>query len=144
MIRFRSLLRILAFVTLLLVGLLVLALAATQTAWFKDWLRRYVSREAEQYLNARLVIGKLDGNLLTGIELEKVSLVQNGETVISAKDIGLDPKMVLARQYEVRGLPVSFVLDRSGAVVGRALGSREWDSPAAHGLVTWLLARGPG
>ena len=58
--------------------------------------------------------------------------------------IGLDPKRALARQYDVRGLPVSFLLDRSGAVVGRALGSREWDSPAAHGLVTWLLARGPG
>jgi peroxiredoxin len=58
--------------------------------------------------------------------------------------IGLDPKMALARQYGVRGLPASFLLDRTGAVVGRALGSREWDSPAAHGVVEWLLARGPG
>ena len=57
--------------------------------------------------------------------------------------IGLDPKMALARQYGVRGLPASFLLDRTGAVVGRALGSREWDSPAAHGVVEWLLARGP-
>jgi peroxiredoxin len=58
--------------------------------------------------------------------------------------IGLDPKMALARQYGVRGLPASFLLDRTGAVVGRALGSRDWDSPAAHGVVEWLLARGPG
>jgi peroxiredoxin len=58
--------------------------------------------------------------------------------------IGLDPKMALARRYGVRGLPASFLLDRTGAVVGRALGAREWDSPAAHGAVEWLLARGPG
>jgi peroxiredoxin len=58
--------------------------------------------------------------------------------------IGLDAKKALARQYGVRGLPASFLLDRTGAVVGRALGPREWDSPAAHGVVTWLLARGPG
>ena len=52
--------------------------------------------------------------------------------------------MTLARQYGVRGLPASFLLDRTGTVVGRALGSREWDSPAAHGVVEWLLARGQG
>jgi peroxiredoxin len=58
--------------------------------------------------------------------------------------VGLDPKMALARQYGVHGLPASFLLDQTGAVVGRALGSREWDSAAAHGVVEWLLARGPG
>ena len=58
--------------------------------------------------------------------------------------IGLDPKMALARQYGVHGLPASFLLDQRGAVVGRALGSREWDSAAAHGVVEWLLARGQG
>jgi peroxiredoxin len=58
--------------------------------------------------------------------------------------IGLDPKMALARQYGVRGFPASFLLDPTGAVVGRAHGSREWDSPAAHGVVTWLLTRGSG
>jgi translocation and assembly module TamB len=72
------------------VGLLIVAVAATQTSWFKDWLRRYVTREAEQYLNARLVIERLDGNLFTGIELQGVSLVHGTETVIAAKDVGLD------------------------------------------------------
>jgi autotransporter translocation and assembly factor TamB len=75
---------------MLLIGLLMLALVSTQTRWFKDWLRRYVSREAEQYLNAQLVIERIDGNLFTGIELERVSLVQGGETVLAAKDVGLD------------------------------------------------------
>jgi translocation and assembly module TamB len=75
---------------MLLIGLLMLALVSTQTRWFKDWLRRYVSRQAEQYLNAQLVIGRIDGNLLTGIALERVSLIQGGETILSAKDIGLD------------------------------------------------------
>ena len=36
------------------------------------------------------MIGRLDGNLFTGLELQQVSLVQNGETIIAAKDVGLD------------------------------------------------------
>ena len=90
MTRFRRWLRLAAFVALFFAGLLVVAVAMTQTAWFKDWLRRYVTRQAEQYLNARLVIDRLGGNLFTGIELEGVSLVQGDETIVAAKDVGLD------------------------------------------------------
>ncbi len=50
-IRFRRWLRIGSFVLALFVGLLVVAIVTTQTAWFRDWLRRYVIREADGYLN---------------------------------------------------------------------------------------------
>jgi hypothetical protein len=71
------------------VGVIVVALIAIQTAWFKDWLRRYVSREAAAYLNGELAIGRLDGNLFTGVELQNVQLTQAGKPVVLVKDLGL-------------------------------------------------------
>ncbi len=88
-IRFRRWLRIGSFVLALFVGLLVVAIVSTQTAWFKDWLRRYVMREADAYLNGRLVIERLDGNLFTGLEIEGVTLTRGRETILAAKDVGL-------------------------------------------------------
>ena len=88
-IRFRRWLRIGSFVLALFVGLLVVAIVTTQTAWFRDWLRRYVIREADGYLNGTLAIQRLDGNLFTGIEIEGVSLTQGRQTIFTAKDVGL-------------------------------------------------------
>src|SRR4029453_17727199 len=59
-------------------------------AWFKDWLRRYVIREADDYLNARLGIERLSGNLFTGIEIQGVTPAQGTETIFAAKDVGLN------------------------------------------------------
>ena len=87
--RLRRWLRILSFVAAVFVGLLFLALAATQTAWFRDWLRRYVIREADQYLNGHLAIRRLDGNLFTGIEIQGVEVTQDKVTVFTAKEVGL-------------------------------------------------------
>ena len=89
-IRFRRWLRIGSFVLALFVGLLVVAIVTTQTAWFRDWLRRYVIREADGYLNGTLAIQRLDGNLFTGIEIEGVSLTQGRQTIFAAKDVGLN------------------------------------------------------
>ncbi len=86
----RRLLRVLVITAAVLIGTLVVALVATQTAWFKDWLRRYVTRQANDYLNAELRIDRLTGNLLTGLELQNVQVVQDGEPVFAVKDIGLD------------------------------------------------------
>ena len=61
----------------------------TQTAWFKDWLRRYVIREADGYLNGTLAIQRLDGNLFTGLEIEGVTLTQGRQTIFAAKHVGL-------------------------------------------------------
>ncbi len=88
-INIRRWLRIGSFVVALFVGLLVVAIVSTQTAWFRDWLRRYVIREAGGYLNATLAIQRLDGNLFTGIEIQGVSLTQGRETIFAAKDVGL-------------------------------------------------------
>lgn len=53
--------------------------------------------------------------------------------------IGLDPKMDVADRYGVRGLPSSFIVDRTGALVAVALGPRQWDGKAGQALIESLL-----
>jgi autotransporter translocation and assembly factor TamB len=88
-LRLRRWLRIGSFVAAAFLSLLIVGLITTQTAWFRDWLRRYVIAEADQYLNGHLAIQRLDGNLFTGVEIGGVSLTQNGETILAARNVGL-------------------------------------------------------
>lgn len=53
--------------------------------------------------------------------------------------VGLDVKYEAANRYAIRGLPGSFLIDRSGEIVAMALGPRDWDSRDAHAAVESLL-----
>ena len=53
--------------------------------------------------------------------------------------VALDPRRRIADAYAVRGLPSTVLLDRSGRVVARAFGPREWDGPPAQALIEGLL-----
>ncbi|HEY8551765.1 MAG TPA: translocation/assembly module TamB domain-containing protein [Vicinamibacterales bacterium] len=94
MTRARRIARVAAFLGAFLAGMLILAILATQTSWFKDWLRRYVTREAANYLNGELSIDRLSGNLFTGLELEGIRLTSRGDTVVAVKDLQLDYNLV--------------------------------------------------
>jgi hypothetical protein len=85
----RRTLQVIALVGTLLVGILAFALIASQTPWFKNWLRKFAVREADQYLNGQLSIGSLGGNLFTGVELNDVAIEVNGERVIALKKLEL-------------------------------------------------------
>ena len=47
---------------------------------------------------------------------------------------------VTGRLYGVWGPPTVYLVDRDGRLVGRAVGPRNWSSPAARTLITELLA----
>src|SRR5262245_20035062 len=74
----------------LVVGATAAAVIVSQTAWFKNWLRGYIVREAGQYLNGQMTIARLDGNLFYGVELEDIGVSMDGGEVVSVHDIGLD------------------------------------------------------
>lgn len=40
-----------------------------------------------------------------------------------------DPEMEISELYGVRNLPITFLINREGEIIGRALGPREWDNP---------------
>src|SRR5215203_4736750 len=86
----RRSLQIVAFICTLIVGVTSMAVIVTQTTWFKEWLRGFIVKQAEDYVNGRLSIGRLDGNLFFGVDLEDVDVTMNGETVVDIKGVGLD------------------------------------------------------
>src|SRR5688500_1435009 len=86
----RKLLRVVALVGTLLVGIVALALIVSQTPWFRDWVRRYIVRESKQYLNGELSIGRIGGNLLFGVEVSDVAVDVSGERIVAAKAIEVD------------------------------------------------------
>ena len=86
----RRLLRALLIVLTLVIGAAAAATIVSQTAWFRDWLRGYIVREARQYLNGQLSIERLRGNLFFGIEMENIGLSMDGSQVVAVKDLGLD------------------------------------------------------
>jgi peroxiredoxin len=55
----------------------------------------------------------------------------------------LDTDGVVSTRYGLRGLPVTYLIDCSGNVVGQALGPREWTSEAVRTLLIALLSE-PG
>ena len=86
----RRALQVVALICTLIVGTASMAVIVTQTTWFKEWLRGFIIRQAEDYVNGRLSIGRLDGNLFFGVELEDVDVTMNGKTVVDIKDVGID------------------------------------------------------
>ena len=85
----RRFLQVTLLVVTIAVGAVAGAMIVSQTPWFRDWLRGFIVRQADQYLNGRLTIGRLGGNIFFGIELEDVAVTMNGEPVITIKDAGL-------------------------------------------------------
>src|SRR5215210_7823819 len=84
---FRRTLRIVALVGTILIGIIALALIASQTPWFRGWLRGFVERQAKQYVNGTVSIGSLGGNLFYGLELGDVNIDVNGEHILTLKRV---------------------------------------------------------
>lgn len=53
----------------------------------------------------------------------------------------IDPGMAVAREHDIRWVPVTVVVDRQGVMVGRAIGPRAWDGKEALDLVQSLMKR---
>jgi len=81
--------RALVITLTLLVGASTAAVITTQTAWFRNWLRGYIVKQANNTLNGRLSIGRLGGNLFSGVELENIVLAVDGREAVSIGKLDL-------------------------------------------------------
>src|SRR5471032_1899669 len=81
---------VLIIVLTLVVGATAAAVIVSQTAWFKNWLRGYIVREANTYLNGTLSIEHLGGNLFFGVEMENVGVSMDGSRVVAVKGLGVN------------------------------------------------------
>lgn len=53
----------------------------------------------------------------------------------------LDPNGETLDLFEVKGIPTTFIIDKKGRVIGRALGPRDWRSPEVFSLVNLLVGK---
>src|SRR5471030_1593576 len=118
--------RVLVIVLTLVVGATSAAAIVSQTAWFRDWLRGFIVREANTYLNGTLSIERLGGNLFFGIEMKNIGLSMDGSQVVAVKDLGIDYNLFA---LVTRGLSVNNIRLNQPVVYLR----REGD--------TWSLSR---
>jgi peroxiredoxin len=51
----------------------------------------------------------------------------------------LDPTLDVGRQYGVRGLPTTYLIDPEGRLIGAAIGARDWYRTEAKALIASLL-----
>ena len=117
--------------TRVLVGLVVVILvmvgvgiAVVETNWAKDQLRALVVRQANQYLNATLEIGRLEGSLIRGLELRDVALTREGKRVIEIDAVSLSysPRELYQGGTVIRRLVVT-----RPRIVGARLPDGRWD-----------------
>ena len=53
----------------------------------------------------------------------------------------LDPKCEALDLFEIKGIPTTFIIDKKGRMVGRAIGPRDWKSPEVDSLVNLLIEK---
>jgi thioredoxin-related protein len=51
----------------------------------------------------------------------------------------LDSKGEIGAQFGVRAIPMTFILDRDGGIIGKAFGPRKWDSEKSMVLFEYLI-----
>jgi peroxiredoxin len=55
----------------------------------------------------------------------------------------LDRTLEVSRQYSVRGLPTTYLIDPNGFVIGVVIGPRDWHKTEAKALIAGLLRQLP-
>ncbi len=86
----RIIIKILFYLTLILIGLVFALLLLVNTQWFKDKLVVFTETRLENVFYGRVEIGKLDGSLFKSISLKDVAYIDStGNKIISLKEVGV-------------------------------------------------------
>lgn len=76
-------------------------------------------------------------------EHERTGIQQFMKQFNSKLPVLLDEQRDVSLAFMVRGLPTTVFVDKSGKVVGRAVGPREWDGPDAVAYIQHLREAAP-
>jgi autotransporter translocation and assembly factor TamB len=82
---------------------------ASQTPWFREWLKGVIESEASKRLGGDLTVGEVGGNLLTGIRLQNVALLEHGHPIIQTQSIEAEyqPQRLLAGELTLDSLVIT-------------------------------------
>ncbi|MEZ5104656.1 MAG: translocation/assembly module TamB domain-containing protein [Draconibacterium sp.] len=73
-----------------LLGIVLLALILTQTAWFRSFVKNKVQKIAASQLNGELTIGEIEGDFFQSLELNDVFLFMGDSAVASFESLKLN------------------------------------------------------
>jgi peroxiredoxin len=83
----------------------------------------------------------------SGLEILAVDLQESKDTVRKfIADNGLtfrvllDPNGAVGGAWGAQSIPTTYLIDREGGILARAIGGREWDSPEMMALLEAILA----
>lgn len=142
----RRIVRVLTYLGALFLLMLIILVIATETAFFRSWLRDTVIDLANDNLNATLHIGELHGNILTGFVLSNVSLTTSMGELISFHSVAarynilrLPFQSVQISEISLNDARVTLLRDRNGRWNFENL-SKDTSSSKGGGLGAWKLA----
>ncbi len=72
---------------------------------------------------------------------KKVNEFLDKKMRLDSLDIYLDPQAKLARAFEVKGMPTTYLVDAGGVVVGYLQGAADWNSAPVKKLIRYYVAR---
>lgn len=112
----------------LLLGLLIgVAAVVSQTAAFRDWLRRTIVARLNAGLNGEIAVGRIDGNLFQRIVLTDLRVRSEGRRVLAARRVEARYDLLglvaghglVLRAATIDGLALTLVADDRGWNVAR-------------------------
>jgi autotransporter translocation and assembly factor TamB len=104
--------------------LVALGMAAVETGWAKNQIRRLIVRQANEYLAGTLTIGRLEGSIFRGLELGDITLVRDGRTLIHIDEVALNYSI---RELIDRGTVIRRVRLVRPHIEGARLPDGRWD-----------------
>ncbi len=113
-----------AFILVLLIGV---AAVVSQTAAFRDWLRRTIVARLNAGLNGEIAVGRIDGNLFQRIVLTDLRVRSEGRRVLAARRVEARYDLLglvaghglVLRAATIDGLALTLVADDRGWNVAR-------------------------
>lgn len=90
----------------------------------------------QQFKGKEFVVLTVAVDLEGTIPVEKF-LAKHGYTF----HVLVDSKNAMLDLYRVEGIPMTFLIDKKGRIIGKALGPRNWKSPEAISLFNQLIEK---
>ena len=90
-----------------IISLIIIFIVFSQTGIFRDILRDILTSELNKSVfNGELLIGEINGNLFSNIEIDDIKLLQNDSAVIKIKKLAVkfDVLSLLSSKIEVKSL----------------------------------------
>ena len=101
-------LRILAWIVLALLALLLIVILLLQTKPIKKRIVTLIEYRASHYIYPQLTIGEIDGNFLSHLELKKIALTNQKDTIAFLNELKARYNLLslLKHKLEIRSLEI--------------------------------------